>query len=78
MKLSDGTKVFENGINLATNEKYIENTSYDRFKAEKAKKRPERTKKIVGCCAIIIILGLNLFYNESSFGPAPSWPSGVY
>ena len=62
LKLSDGTKVFENGIKVATNEKYIENTSYDRYlfvlRAEKYKNSAERAKErksiYVSCCLIII------------------------
>ena len=64
LKLSDGTRVIENGIIVALNEKHIKKTSYSRYlsviKAEKVKKRPERLKKIVGGCACIIILGLIL------------------
>ena len=61
---SDGTRVIENGVIVAENEKHIKKISYSRYlsvvKAEKVKKRPERVKKIVGGCACIIILGLIL------------------
>ena len=64
LKLTDGTRVIENGIVVASNEKHIKKISYSRYlsvvKAEKVKKRPERAKKIVGGCACIIILGLIL------------------
>ena len=80
LKLSDGTRVIENGIIVASNEKHIKKTSYSRYlsviKAEKVKKRPERTKKIVGGCACIIILGLILIKISppgftGSLGPFP-------
>ena len=71
LKLSDGTKVFENGIKVATNEKYIENTSYDRYlfvlRAEKYKNSAERAKErksiYVSCCLIIILFGFLMYKN---------------
>ena len=80
LKLSDGTRVIENGIVIASNEKHIKKISYSRYlsvvKAEKVKKRPERVKKIVGGCACIIILGLILIKISppgftGSLGPFP-------
>tara|TARA_B100000959_G_scaffold226322_1_gene240868 strand:- start:35 stop:481 length:447 start_codon:yes stop_codon:yes gene_type:complete len=80
LKLSDGTRVIENGIVVASNEKHIKKISYSRYlsvvKAEKVKKRPERVKKIVGGCACIIILGLILIKISppgftGSLGPFP-------
>ena len=80
LKLSDGTRVIENGIVVASNEKHIKKISYSRYlsvvKAEKVKKRPERVKKIVGGCACIIILGLILITISppgftGSLGPFP-------
>ena len=84
LKLSDGTKVFENGIKVATNEKYIENTSYDRYlfllRAEKYKNSAERAKErksiYVSCCLIIMLFGF-LAYKDLSFGsgfPSGPWP----
>ena len=82
LKLSDGTRVIENGIIVELNEKHIKKTSYSRYlseiKTEKVKKRPERFKKLVGCCAIVIILSVFLFYDGFTFGPSLPWPSGVY
>ena len=82
LKLSDGTRVIENGIIVALNEKHIKKTSYSRYlseiRAEKVKKRPERFKKLVGCFAIVIILSVFLFYDGFTFGPSLQWPSGVY
>ena len=86
LKLSDGTKVFENGIKVATNEKYIENTSYDRYlsvlRAEKYKNSAERAKELesayVGCCLIIILFGFLVVKDiGSNFGsgfPDGPWP----
>ena len=37
LKLSDGTRVIENGIVVATNEKHIKNISYDRYLTIKPK-----------------------------------------
>ena len=80
LKLSDGTRVIENGIVIASNEKHIKKISYSRYlsvvKAEKVNKRPERVKKIVGGCACIIILGLILIKISppgftGSLGPFP-------
>ena len=80
LKLSDGTRVIENGIVVASNEKHIKKISYSRYlsvvKAEKVKKRPERVKKIVGGCACIVILGLILIKISppgftGSLGPFP-------
>ena len=77
---SDGTRVIENGVIVAENEKHIKKISYSRYlsvvKAEKVKKRPERVKKIVGGCACIIILGLILIKISppgftGSLGPFP-------
>ena len=77
LKLSDGTKVFENGIKVATNEKYIENTSYDRYlfvlRAEKYKNSAERAKErksiYVSCCLIIILFGFLVVKDiGSNFG----------
>ena len=86
LKLSDGTKVFENGIKVATNEKYIENTSYDRYlivsRAEKYKNSAERAKErksiYVSCCLIIILFGFLVVKDiGSNFGsgfPDGPWP----
>ena len=80
LKLSDGTRVIENGIVVRSNEKHIKKISYSRYlsvvKAEKVKKRPERAKKIVGGCACIIFLGLILIIISppgftGSLGPFP-------
>ena len=80
LKLSDGTRVIENGIVVRSNEKHIKKISYSRYlsviKAEKVKKRPERAKKIVSGCACIIILGLILITISppgftGSLGPFP-------
>ena len=80
LKLSDGKRVFENGVVVKTNEKHIKKISSSRYlsvvKAEKVKKRPERVKKIVGGCACIIILGLILIEISppgfsGSLGPFP-------
>ena len=64
LKLSDGTRVIENGIIVPTNEKHIKNISYDRYlylvKTEKAKKRPQN---IMVCCAMITILSLYVYYD---------------
>ena len=86
LKLSDGTKVFENGFKVATNEKYIENTSYDRYlsllRVEKYKNSAERAKeqKIVYevSCLIIILIGFLLVKviggNFGSGFPDGPWP----
>ena len=86
LKLSDGTKVFENGIKVATNEKYIENTSYDRYlfllRSEKYKNSAERAKErnsiYVSCCLIIILFGFLVVKDiGSNFGsgfPDGPWP----
>ena len=86
LKLSDGTKVFENGIKVATNEKYIENTSYDRYlfvlRAEKYKNSAERAKEpksiYVSCCLIIILFGFlvvkDIGSNVGSGFPDGPWP----
>tara|TARA_Y100001960_G_C13953486_1_gene484812 strand:+ start:45 stop:512 length:468 start_codon:yes stop_codon:yes gene_type:complete len=86
LKLSDGTKVFENGIKVATNEKYIENTGYDRYlfvsRAEKYKNSAERAKErksiYVSCCLIIILFGFLVVKDiGSNFGsgfPDGPWP----
>ena len=86
LKLSDGTKVFENGIKVATNEKYIENTSYDRYlsllRVEKYKNSAERAKeqKIVyevSCLMIILIGFLLVKVIGGNFGlgfPDGPWP----
>jgi len=86
LKLSDGTKVFENGFKVATNEKYIENTSYDRYlsllRVEKYKNSAERAKeqKIVYevSCLIIMLIGFLLVKviggNFGSGFPDGPWP----
>ena len=65
LKLSDGTKVFENGIKVATNEKYIENTSYDRYlsllRIEKYKNNAK--ERVFFCCLIIILFGFLAYKN---------------
>ena len=84
LKLSDGTRVIESGIVVATNEKHIKNISYDRYlsiiEAEKHKKSAQRAKErksiYVGCCLIIILFGF-LAYKDLSFGsgfPSGPWP----
>ena len=84
LQLSDGTSLIENGIKVATNEKYIENTSYDRYlfvlRAEKYKNSAERAKErksiYVSCCLIIILFGF-LAYKNFTFDmgfPDGPWP----
>tara|TARA_Y100001970_G_scaffold69543_1_gene88679 strand:- start:234 stop:692 length:459 start_codon:yes stop_codon:yes gene_type:complete len=84
LKLSDGTRVIENGIIVASNEKHIKKISYSRYlsliNGEKVKRRPERAKELesvsVGCCLIIILFGF-LVFNDISFGsgfPDGPWP----
>jgi len=51
LKLSDGTKVFENGIKVATNEKYIENTGYDRYLSVFNEKYKNNAKERVSSAA---------------------------
>ena len=86
LKLSDGTRVIESGIVVATNEKHIKNISYDRYlsiiEAEKHKKSAERAKErksiYVGCCLIIILIGFILVKviggNFGSGFPDGPWP----
>ena len=77
LKLSDGTKVFENGINVATNEKYIENTSHDRYLSVYNEKYKNNAKeRVFFCCLIIILFGF-LAYKNLSFSlgfPDGPWP----
>ena len=77
LKLSDGTKVFENGINLAINEKYIENTSYDRYLSVLNEKYKNSAKeRVLFCCLIIILFGF-LAYKNFTFDmgfPDGPWP----
>ena len=64
LKLSDGTKVFENGIKVATNEKYIENTGYDRYLSVFNEKYKNNAKeRVFFCCLIIVILGVVVYYD---------------
>ena len=86
LKLSDGTRVIENGIVVATNEKHIKNISYDRYLTikgpEKYKNSAERAKeqKIVYevFCLIIILIGFLLVKviggNFGSGFPDGPWP----
>ena len=67
MKLSDGTKVFENGIKVATNEKYIENTGYDRYLSVFNEKYKNNAKERVFFCCLIIILFGYLAYKNFTF-----------
>ena len=77
LKLSDGTKVFENGIKVATNEKYIEDTSYDRYLSVLNEKYKNNTKeRVLFCCFIIIIFGIFVYQNftfDMGFQDGP-WP----
>ena len=64
LKLSDGTKVFENGIKVATNEKYIENTGYDRYLSVFNEKYKNNAKeRVFFCCLIIILFGFLAYKN---------------
>ena len=79
LKLSDGTKVFENGIKVATNEKYIENTSYDRYLSVFNEKYKNNAKeRVFFCCLIIILFGFLVVKDiGSNFGsgfPDGPWP----
>jgi len=86
LKLSNGTKVFENGFKVTNNEKYIEATSYNRYlsvlRAEKYKNSAERAKeqKIAYevSCLIIILIGFLLVKviggNFGSGFPDGPWP----
>ena len=86
LKLSDGTRVIENGIVVATNEKHIKNISYDRYLTikgpEKYKNSAERAKeqKIVyevSCLMIILIGFLLVKVIGGNFGlgfPDGPWP----
>ena len=79
LKLSDGTKVFENGIKVATNEKYIENTGYDRYLSEFNEKYKNNAKeRVFFCCLIIILFGFLVVKDiGSNFGsgfPDGPWP----
>tara|TARA_B100000519_G_scaffold57823_1_gene48343 strand:- start:75 stop:884 length:810 start_codon:yes stop_codon:yes gene_type:complete len=56
MKLSDGTKIFENGILMESEEQlrqYIKN-----------EKRNKNAETIIGCCILILILGLYIVLAE--------------
>ena len=84
LKLSDGTRVIEDGIVVATNEKHIKNISYDRYLTikPKHKKSTERAKeqKIVyevSCLMIILIGFLLVKVIGGNFGlgfPDGPWP----
>ena len=84
LKLSDGTRVIEDGIVVATNEKHIKNISYDRYLTIKPihKKSTERAKeqKIVyevSCLMIILIGFLLVKVIGGNFGlgfPDGPWP----
>ena len=67
MKLSDGTKIFENGI-LIEPEKQLRQY----IKKEKINKNAET---IIGCCLLIILIGF-LVYKDLSFDLG--WPSGPW
>jgi len=77
LKLSDGTKVFENGIKLATNEKHIENTGYDRYLSIFNEKYKNNAKeRVFLCCLIIILFGIFAYRNvtfDMGFSDGP-WP----
>ena len=47
LKLSDGTRVIENGIVVATNEKHIKNISYDRYLTIKPKHKKKHSYNVV-------------------------------
>ena len=79
LKLSDGTKVFENGFKVATNEKFIENTSHDRYLSVYNEKYKNNAKeRIFFCCLIIILIGFLLVKviggNFGSGFPDGPWP----
>ena len=77
LKLSDGTKVFENGIKLATNEKHIENTGNDRYLSIFNEKYKNNAKeRVFLCCLIIILFGFLAYKNvtfDMGFSDGP-WP----
>ena len=80
LKLSDGSKIIENGIIVAANKEKIKSTSYDRFlsisKTEKAKRRPEDRKRIINfCCITAITFGLLIY---STFKIDLGWPEGPW
>ena len=84
LKLSDGTRVIENGIVVATNEKHIKNISYDRYLTIKPKHKKStegaKQQKIVyeSFCLIIILIGFLLVKviggNFGSGFPDGPWP----
>ena len=84
LKLSDGTRVIESGIVVATNEKHIKNISYDRYLTinPKHKRTTEGAKqqKFVyeASCLIIILIGFLLVKviggNFGSGFPDGPWP----
>ena len=84
LKLSDGTRVIENGIVVATNEKHIKNISYDRYltikpKHKKSTKRAKEQKIVyeVSCLMIILIGFLLVKVIGGNFGlgfPDGPWP----
>ena len=61
LKLSDGTRVIENGIVVASNEKHIKKISYSRYLSVGKAEEANISKTILGCCIVIIAFGLMSF-----------------
>ena len=70
---SDGTRVIENGVIVAENEKHIKKISYSRYLSVVKAEKVNISKTILGCCIVIIVYGLMALYGLKDFKLAP-WP----
>ena len=84
LKLSDGSRVIESGVIVATNERHIKNISYDRYltikpKHKKSTKGAKQQKFVYeASCLIITLIGFLLIKviggNFGSGFPDGPWP----